>query len=326
MQRLTSPTASEAFHLAAVMCHLPWRHMCFFLIQRAFPATCWPPPPHPPESRLTKMSCCEDLTLWKLAAAVINTRKQHWSWGCGGGSRCCDPIRGASCCVCKRSEFGVANGRWFQPSSLRALLVYIYLYVSITIIYIYMDTYTIYIYIYGIYSMHALGCWPTWVKKIVGVTSLRSEGFMLNTLMKWKWAEICRWERVHLRGLEFDVQTKTKDKENWFGNLSAVASWSPSLAHPQSWRQCQRPREPSWEDLGPRWDRVRSKDRPGGSVPLLEKTCNTLWYYWYGIVNSVRGFSPETGVPRLFDFACIHSKLIGLRWCQVAIVPSLPTK
>ena len=95
---------------------------------------------------------------------------------------------------------------------------------------------------------------------------------------------ICRWERVRLRGLEFEVWAKTKDKENWFGNLSAVASWSPSLAHPQSWRQCQRPREPSWEDLGPRWDRVRSKDRPGGSVLLLEKTCNTLWYDWYGIV------------------------------------------
>ena len=186
-----------------------------------------------------------------------------------------------------------------------------------------MDTYTIYIW-HLLYAR--FGLLTNMSEKIVGVTSLRSEGFMLNTLMKWKWAEICRWERVHLRGLEFDVRTKTKDKENWFGNLSAVASWSPSLAHPQSWRQCQRPREPSWEDLGPRWDRVRSKDRPGGSVPLPEKTCNTLWYYWYGIVNSVRGFSPETGVPRLFDFACIHSKLIGLRWCQVAIVPSLPTK
>ena len=50
--------------------------------------------------------------------------------GGAGGSRCCDRIRGASCCVCKRSEFGVANGRWFQPSSLRALLVYIYIYIT----------------------------------------------------------------------------------------------------------------------------------------------------------------------------------------------------
>ena len=79
------------------------------------------------------MSCCEDLTLWKLAAAVINTRKQHWSWGCGGGAAF-DPIRAASCCVCKRSEFGVANGRWFQPSSLRALLVYIYIYIYFIIL------------------------------------------------------------------------------------------------------------------------------------------------------------------------------------------------
>ena len=40
------------------------------------PATCWTPS-HPPESRLTTMSCCEDLTL--------NTITQPWSWGCGEG-------------------------------------------------------------------------------------------------------------------------------------------------------------------------------------------------------------------------------------------------
>jgi hypothetical protein len=33
-------------------------------------------PPQPPESRLTKTSCCEELALWKLAPAVIDTMKQ----------------------------------------------------------------------------------------------------------------------------------------------------------------------------------------------------------------------------------------------------------
>lgn len=33
-------------------------------------------PLQPPESRLTKTSCCEELALWKLAPAVIDTMKQ----------------------------------------------------------------------------------------------------------------------------------------------------------------------------------------------------------------------------------------------------------
>ena len=126
MQRLTSPTASEAFHLAAVMCHLPWRHMCFFLIQRAFPATCGPPL-HPPESRLTKMSCCEDLTLWKLAAAVINTRKQHWSWGCGGGAAAVTLYVGPRAVCAKGLNLGSLTDADFSPLHWGPSL-YIYIY------------------------------------------------------------------------------------------------------------------------------------------------------------------------------------------------------
>ena len=47
--------------------------------------------------------------------------------------------------------------------------------------YTYVDI--IYRYTYGIYSMHVLGCWPTSVKPIVTVTSIRSEGFMFSTCL-----------------------------------------------------------------------------------------------------------------------------------------------
>ena len=46
-----------------------------------------------------------------------------------------------------------------------------------------MDTYTIYIW-HLLYAR--FGLLTNMSEKIVGVTSLRSEGFMLNTLMKWK--------------------------------------------------------------------------------------------------------------------------------------------
>ena len=118
---------SLSFHLAAVMCHLQWRHMCFFLFKGPFRPHVGPPL-HPPESRLTKMSCCEDLTLWKLAAAVINTRKQHWSWGCGGGAAALTLYVGPRAVCAKDLNLGSLTDADFSPLHWGPSL-YTYLYV-----------------------------------------------------------------------------------------------------------------------------------------------------------------------------------------------------
>ena len=126
------------------MCHLHWRHMCFFLIERTFLATCWPPllsghmlaPPAPPRNQ--GWWKCLAVKTWRFGSWLLQwlTPGNNIDPGGAGGRAAALTLRGASCSVRKRSEFGVANGRWLQPSSLRALLVYIS-YIYIYLIYIY---------------------------------------------------------------------------------------------------------------------------------------------------------------------------------------------
>ena len=88
------------------------------------------------------MSCCEDLTLWKLAAAVINTRKQHWSWGCGGGAAAVTLYVGPRAVCAKGLNLGSLTDADFSPlhwgPSLYCILLcnmYIYIYIYIHTLY-----------------------------------------------------------------------------------------------------------------------------------------------------------------------------------------------
>ena len=103
---------------------------------------------------------CLAVKTWRFGSWLLQwlTPGNNIDPGGAGGRAAALTLRGASCSVRKRSEFGVANGRWLQPSSLRALLVYIsYIYIYILYIYIYIFTpynyiiyWYIYIYIYNI--------------------------------------------------------------------------------------------------------------------------------------------------------------------------------